>query len=241
MKRRRVLLLSMVAVPLVGAAVVVLMLRHEPRFYRQAEVEPGPHRQQLSRACSKSFSGIVNQAIDPHGEWSYSFTANQLNSFFEEGFRDLEGKSLEKLNIGHPRVVFEDDRLRLAFRYGSGWWSTVLSYDLKIWVAAKDTNVLVVEVQGRNAGAMPMPTHHILNELSDLGRKHNIEVNWFRNEQNHPVALVRFNSDRPRPATQLTGLKIRDGQLTIQGQAVQAPQQGAFEIRARPIVSPIAD
>jgi len=225
MNRSRAFWTLLVLTPIALFGGVLLALRHEPRFYRQAEIEPGPKRKQLAKVASQNFTGILNQAIDPHGkEWTFKFTTDQLNSFFEEGFRDLEGKSLEKLNIYQPRVVFEDDRLRLAFRYGSGFWSTVLSYDLKAWVSAKETNTLVVEVLGRKAGAMPMPTHHILSELTDLGRRHNIEVSWYRSDENHPVAVIRFNTDRPRPLSQLRGVIVKEGELTIRGQPTQSQQ-----------------
>jgi hypothetical protein len=240
MNRSRTFWMLLVFTPVGILAGLALGLRHEPRFYRQADIEAGTYRKELAKACYQNFSGILNQAIDPHGKsWQFSFTKDQLNSFFEERLPDLEGKSLEKLNVYHPRVVFDDDRIRLAFRYGSGFWSTVLSYDLKVWVAQKDTNVLVVEVLGRKAGALPMPTHHILNELSDVGRRHNIDVSWYRNEENHPVAVVRFNTDRPRPLMQLTNIAVHDGQITIQGRPAQ--QQAKLNPGDAMRIAPTAD
>ncbi|MBX9679474.1 MAG: hypothetical protein K2X38_11980 [Gemmataceae bacterium] len=241
MNRSRAFWVLLLLTPVALLAALALGLRHEPRFYRQADIEPGAYRKELAKACYQNFSGILNQAIDPHGkDWQFSFTKDQLNSFFEERLPDLEGKSLEKLNVYHPRVVFDDDRIRLAFRYGSGFWSTVLSYDLKVWVAQKDTNVLVVEVLGRKAGALPIPTHHILNELSDVGRRHNVEVSWYRNDENRPVAVIRFNTDLPRPRMQLTAIAVHDSQITIKGRPTQLPLAKADQETARSI-PPAAD
>ncbi|MFO0866815.1 MAG: hypothetical protein U0744_19615 [Gemmataceae bacterium] len=37
-------------------------------------------------------------------------------------------------------------------------------------------------------------------------------MSWYRNDENHPVAVVRFNTDRPRPLMQLTNVAVHDGQ-----------------------------
>ncbi|MFO0866816.1 MAG: hypothetical protein U0744_19620 [Gemmataceae bacterium] len=68
---------------------------------------------------------------------------------------DLEGKSPENSTF----IILASSSMTTAFawrfRYGSGFWSTVLSYDLKVWVSQKDTNVLVVEVLVGKSGRCP--------------------------------------------------------------------------------------
>lgn len=193
-------------------------LRHVPDFYKRSAVAPGPERCELSNDFFvKEFVSFVTAFTDGKGPWSFTFTQEQLNSFFEEDFvRFGDADHFRKVGIRDPRLEFNDQQLRFGFRYGGEKWNTVLSYDLKMWVAKNDVNVIAVEIQRRRAGAMPIPSQQILSEMTELGRRHNIDISWFRHEGN-PVAIVKFQSDRPRPTAQLRELTISPGALTIRG------------------------
>ena len=197
----------------VGAGVV---LRHEPSFYLQGEIAPSPERKELSETFLRHFSQMLLDIKAERGKWAYSFSEAQLNSFFEEDFVRLGEEDLRKLNISRPRVVLEGDRLRFAFRYGTGFWSTVVSYDLRVWLAPKEPNVLAVEILSRRVGALPVSTHALLGQLSDLARRHNMEVSLYRHDGN-PVALIHLHADRPRSTTHLECVRIDAGKLTIAG------------------------
>jgi len=119
--------------------------------------------------------------------------------------------------------VLEDDRLRLAFRYGKNTWSTIVSYDLKVWLAPKDTNVLCVEILGRHAGALPVSAQTLLNEISEVAAKRGIEVTWWRHNGN-PVALIRLQADRARPTARLLRLEVKQGMMTVGGISLEPAQ-----------------
>ncbi len=110
----------------------------------------------------------------------------------------------------------DDGKLRLAFRYGTSPWSTILSYDVRLWLAPKDVNVVCVEILGRHAGALPIATQSFLNDIADLAGRHGIDVSWYRQNGN-PVALIRFQADRSRPPAQLRHLDVKQGLISIGG------------------------
>jgi len=226
--RLRIAMMALLSVGALGAACVFMVL-HEPDFYRRAGMPPGPQRLEMSNEFFvRDFVQFIANFDNGRDPWNFSFTQDQLNSFFEEDFiRFGDADYFRKLGITNPRVEFANDQIRIGFRYGTGRWSTVLSYDLKIWLAKSEMNVLAIEIQRRRAGAMPIPTQQIFQELKDIGRRQNIDIEWYRHNGN-PVAVVKFQCDRPRPTAQLQHIEIKNGTLRLQGQSFD-PVQNQFD------------
>ena len=203
---------------------------HEPGFYRRAELPEGPRRVQLSNECTGKFiklGGYLKEGCgNAQEEWTVEITEEQLNSFFQEGFKKWpDCANLEKQGISDPRIVFDKDRIRLAFRYGTRPWSTILSFDVRVWLASKEANVLVMEFLGRHAGALPISAQSILESISDhLRGRNNLEVTMYRHEGN-PTAVVRFECDKSRSAFQLRRIELEDGKITIGGLTRDTDQQ----------------
>lgn len=221
MSRKKWILLSCVVVVLGTLGALAAMLKHEPGYYRRAAVPTGPERKTLSTACLGRFAQLFSCLKDGSGEWDIKVSQGQLNSFFAEEFIRLGlAEDFAKYNITDPRVVLEDDRLRLGFRYGSGLWSTVVTYDLKLWRAPRDQSVVAVEILGRKAGAVPLSTHGLLKEMTEVAKRRNVEVSWYRHDGN-PVALIRFQADRTRPSFRLRRLDVRNGMINIGGVSLE--------------------
>jgi hypothetical protein len=197
---------------------LILMVKHEPTFYRRAEVPAGKERNDLARVFVGRFADLVGNWVDVmKGGWEVTFTEKQINSYFEEDFiRNGDGELFRRQGITNPRIILEKDVLRLAFRYGKPPWSTIISYDFKMWLAPKEANVVCLEIVGRHAGALPMSSQSLLNEISNAADRHGIQVTWYRHQGN-PVALIRFPTDQSRPSAQLRRLDIMQGLITIGG------------------------
>src|SRR5262249_51725807 len=159
--------------------------------------------------CMKFGSG------DPKEEWAVEITEEQLNSFFQEDFKKWgDCVTLEKQGIADPRIVFDKDKIRLAFRYGSKPWSTILSFDIRVWLA-KERSVVVIDFVSRHAGALPIPAQSILETISEtLHGKSSVEVTMYRHN-GHPTAVVRVEADKSRPSFQLRRIDLEDGKITI--------------------------
>ena len=238
MRKRPIFTLFLTLLLLVGiAGGVVAALKHEPGFYKRCAIEPGDARKQQSDLFFKQFTKLINRVIDGRGQWSFTFTEEQINSYFEEDFVRLhDAEALAKLGVHAPRVHFDKDTMRFAFRYGSGFWSTVLTYEVKICLVPKEVNTLAVEIRQRKAGGLPIAAQSLLNDFKELARNKNIDVSWYRHE-GHPVALIRFPSSRNRPNAQLLGFQVVDGKLEIEGQSLE-PQQQSMNGRS---VVPVAN
>jgi hypothetical protein len=196
-------------------------LRHEPAHFRAGLVPPGPERHHLSRECHSNFFGAVdNIFLNNQPEWSSVFTAEQINSYLQEDFirTRMNEKALPE-GVSEPRVAIENDRLRLSFRYGKGICSTVVSIDLRVWLVARESNVVAVELLGLHAGAVPWSTQSLLDYITESCHQLNLDVTWYRNRGN-PVALLRWQAGESAPRIQLCRLDLQDGQVTIAGRSL---------------------
>ncbi len=206
---------------------LVVLVRHEPAFYRRASVAAGGERQQCSRAFKAEFVQLINDIVNKR-QWEARFTDEQFNSYFEEDFL-LESNSGERVlplpeSIRSPRLALEADRVRLAFRYGTDPWSTIISLDFRIWLVPTEPNLVALEFQALHAGALRISAQSLLEHVYEALRQRNIDVSWYRHD-GHPVALLRFQSDRTNPTFQVQRLELRPGMLLLSGRSIDATPQ----------------
>jgi hypothetical protein len=217
--RRKPVLLALgllIVLLAVGALIVGLMLKHQPTFYRDLEMQPGMARQQKSAEFQNMFFDLMNR-IKNRDSWHVVCTAEQLNSYFQEDFvRSAGGDANLPEGCRDLRVVIGPNHLRLACRYGDGLWSTVITLDLKLWLVAKELNMLAVEIQGLKAGALPLSPQILLDSMTEAARNAGMEVTWYRHEGN-PVAILRYQPNQPRPTLVVHRFELQEGQVVIVG------------------------
>ncbi len=201
------------------ATVLVGLLRYQYRWYKLASLPPGESRKVTAQEFVTEFAGLWDTA-EP--EWYAHFSDVQINSYLQEGFREggFEARSLPDGHVSDPRVAFDNERIHLAFRYGSGLFSTVICIDLRLWLVPQERNVLVLELEGFHAGALPISTRSVLEKISEFakGGDKGIGVTWYRDQQSgHPVAVLRFQDDKPKPTIELLAVQPEPGYITIRG------------------------
>src|SRR5262249_201980 len=205
------------------SATLVLLVRHEPESYRRACLPPGPVRAQRSREFADEFTQLIS-AIDPKSErdWDIRLTDEQINSYFAEDFKKSGvDKRLLPEKITEPRVLLEPGKVRLAFRYGSGLWSTIVSLDFGVWLT-EEPNVVALELQRLHAASLPVGAPLVLDSLTKVVEENrSIQVNWYRYNGNS-VALLRFQPDQRDTTVQLQTLQIDQGSIIIRGRPVEA-------------------
>jgi hypothetical protein len=101
-------------------------------------------------------------------------------------------------------------------------------------VATGEGNVLALRIEGLHAGAVPFKAQWLLERISEAARQHDIETSWYRHE-GHPVAILRFQANQPRPTIRLVSVRVEQGKLTVHGESTertrtamnQVPEDGA--------------
>jgi hypothetical protein len=223
---RRSLLLALSILALLGggsAIALAILVRHEPDAYRKVSIPAGPVRSQLSQKFYEEFCGLLS-ALQPgyEREWEARFTEEQINSYLEEGFvqSGLDERLLPE-NISQPRIMFEPEKVRLAFRYGKDPWSSIISIEFKVWLT-KEPNVIALELQTLKAGSLPINAQSLLYKVSEAARHGDIKMKWYRYNGN-PVALLRFDYEGVRPSVVLQKLEVEQGSLVIHGRPTDNP------------------
>ena len=216
----------LIVLTVLGAAVGTLafFLQHEPDFYRSEWNSPADSDDSvLSGQVLTKLDTLMNDLKDNRQTtWGSSYSAEELNAFFRDrqsGNNPLIAGLLG--DVPEPRFAIRGDHLLIAFRYGEGRLSTVITLELKVWLVKDQANLLAIQFIGFRAGAVPLPKYLILDRFAEMARKHNADVNWYRHD-GQPVALCQLYANQTRPDSQISTLKITDGRLMIGGKHSQA-------------------
>lgn len=211
------------------AAALWMLVRYEPRLYLKAAVPPGEVRQKLSTECSRELSGLYNSVTTEFEQgWEHRFTDEQINSYLAEHFVQSHfDKEFLPDGISQPRIVIDPDKVRVAFRYGRGLWSTIVSIDLRIWLVKGEPNVVALKLVGFHAGALPISAQSLLENITQTCQKNGIGVDWYRDDGD-PVALLRFQAEQPNPTLELQAIKLEPGVIHIEGRTKDLVSLRAF-------------
>jgi hypothetical protein len=206
-----------------------MLVRYEPRVYLMAAVPPGQTRQTLSAKCLRELHHLYNSVANQEDEpWATSFTADEINSYLAENFvLSRLDKQLLPEGISQPRIIFQTDKIRIAFRYGSGLWSSIVSIDLRVWLVKGEPNVVAMKLVGFHAGALPISAQSLLESITQTCQEHGIGVDWYRDD-GYPVALIRFQNEQPHPTLELEAIKLEQGAIHIQGHTKDPASLRAF-------------
>jgi hypothetical protein len=200
-------------------AVVGYLAKRQPDFYATAEA-PSDSWESRERAAQlvTRVQDLKNE-IRSKSEWGDTFTAEDLNCFFLENMNRESGLcSMLPKGLHSPRVAIDGDRIKLGFKYGEGFWSTVVWVELRVWLVENEVNLIGVEVCDLRSGSLPVGAQSILDSISEAARNSNIEVTWYRNGSN-PVGLFRLYADQPQPNSQVLTLDVADGKITVAGRS----------------------
>lgn len=222
MTRKSLILAIGIVLFLLGSAgaALYLLARYEPAFYVRGNIEPGDQRKTLSGECIAEFFKVLNGIARPKGEWEGRLKEEQVNSYFAEDF--ITNHSVEYPlpdGFSEPRVALEADRIRLGFRYGSGWKSTVISIDMRVWLIAREPNAVALKFERIHAGALPISAQSLLDRVADFAHQKDIEATWYRHN-GRPVLVLRFEADKSNPRFRLLQLELRPGMLRIHGKSL---------------------
>lgn len=237
MKRRRLIISILMVMGLLATLLTALtvLVKTPPNFYAAGDIPEGEDRELFSKDLLAVFSQIRYALVNDEPHWQVSFSSDQVNAFFQEDFKRVGADENLPKGFHEPRVQIQDDQIRLGVTYGTGFWSTVLSLELKVWLVSGEINMLAVEIVGLKAGHLPLSTSTLLDYITEMSRKQNIDVTWYR-YHGHPVAIMRFQSDQTRPTFQFERVEVKNQDLILVGRSTESV--GLPATPAKPVVKP---
>lgn len=200
-----------------ACAGLLTLAKREPDFYHRA---PNPDEYDTRERAAQVLTRVqdLKNEIRSQSEWGETFTAEDLNCFFVENMGKKGGlASLLPQKVHSPRVAIDGDRLKLGFKYGDGFWSTVVWVELKVWLVKDEPNLVALEVCDLRTGSLPVGSQSVLDSISESAREWNIDVTWYRNGSN-PVGLFRFFANQAGQAgSQILTLQVAEGKIMVAG------------------------
>ena len=193
------------------------LVKSEPGFYvRETADTPRPDDPVLSGMVTTRLGELSDDIFDKP-DWGATFTTDEINAFLRSGNTGNDPVASPLVaGMNRPRMDIKGDRLILSDRYGSGFFSTVWSLELRVWLVDQEPNVLAVEVVGFYAGSMPLPKRSVMTQMGDAARRAKADVTWYRHDGN-PVGLFKLFVNQSGASTQLLTLNVKDGTLSIGG------------------------
>ena len=115
--------------------------------------------------------------------------------------------------------VYRVPMISVGFRHRIGPFDPVIHMEAQLWLAQGEANTIAIRILSAKAGAIPIHPQAILERISESATQNGMDVSWFRHN-GCPVAILRFQADRPRPTFLLRSLAIDKGLLVIRGSSV---------------------
>lgn len=200
-----------------------LGLKHEPEFYRRFASVSSEHRQAEAKKFVAESLRLRNDIVnEPH--WQAVFSDEEVNAWLAE---DLVTQFADQIPEGvrNPRVLFDDDRVTLAFQLEQGPVSSVVWVVVRVRVPSP--NQVSLTLEKIRAGALPMPADQFIDLITRHALEHGIDLVWTE-EDGLPVATVRYTADPSRADVVLETLRVLKGEIHLEGrsnrgQAVASP------------------
>ena len=205
-------------------------LTYQPAYYRDIVLLP---RQQREDQAKKFVTQSLQLRNDICNEptWEAVFTDQEVNAWLAE---DLVTHFVDQLppEIHQPRLVFELDRITLAFQLRQRGLDSVITVVARPRVPEGNTVELTLE--RIRAGILPVPADPVIDRIIEYARFHGVDVEWTRKD-GYPVVVLRYTPNIEREDVQLEEVQIprarfgsRDGPTEP-----EARSTGPFSPRAR--------
>ena len=212
-----IILGTLVAIPVGGW----FCLTYQPSYYRDIVLQSHEQRQGKARKFVAQSLQLRNDICN-EPTWEAVFSDQEVNAWLAE---DLVSHFADQLpsEVNEPRLLFEVDRIILAFQLRQRGMSSVITVIARPRVPEGNTVELTLEKI--RAGILPVPADNVLDRIIEYGRRHGIDVEWTRKEGS-PVVLIRYTPNLERDDVQLEEVQIRNGQMRLAGRSDLA--KGAF-------------
>ncbi len=169
-------------------------LTYQPSYYRDMVRLT---REQRAGKAKKFVAQSLQLRNDICNEptWEAVFTDQEVNAWLAE---DLVTHFADQLppEVNEPRVLFDLDRMTLAFQLRQGGVQSVITVVARPRVPQGNTVELTLEKI--RAGILPVPADNVLDRIIEYARYHGVDVEWSRKDGYPVVVIALYAQYRPR-------------------------------------------
>src|SRR6516165_8021186 len=204
-----------------------LSLTYQPSYYRAIVSLSHEQREIKAKHFVAQSLQLRNDICNEHS-WEAVFSDQEVNAWLAE---DLVTHFADQLppEVHDPRVLFEMNRVILAFQLEKGGIQSVISVVARPRVPEGNTVELTLEKI--RAGILPVPADNVLDRIIEYARCQGIDVEWARKD-GYPVVVMRYTPNDEREDVELEEVQIRDGQIRLAGRSDRA--KGVFHTPTLP-------
>jgi hypothetical protein len=215
--RAAMVLLLLVSIPL-G---IWFCLTYQPSYYRRMVSLPRDQSELRAKHFVAQSLQLRNDIVN-EPTWEAVFSDQEVNAWLAE---DLVTHFADQLppEVHDPRVLFEMNRVVLAFQLEKGGVQSVITVVARPRVPEGNTVELTLEKI--RAGILPVPADNVLDRIMEHARHHGVDVQWQRRD-GYPVVVMRYTPHLAREDIQLEEVEIRSGQIRLAGRSDRT--KGAF-------------
>ncbi len=208
-------------------SVIWLSLTYQPAYYRSIISLPRDQRELKAKHFVAQSLQLRNDICN-EPTWEAVFSDQEVNAWLAQ---DLVTHFADQLppEVHDPRVLFETNRVILAFQLDKGGIQSVISVVARPRVPQGNTVELTLEKI--RAGILPVPADNVLDRIIDHARHHGVDVQWWRRD-GYPVVVLRYTPNLTRDDVQLQEMDIRTGQIRLAGRSDRT--KGAFYLPRLP-------
>lgn len=202
-------------------------LTYEPPYYRRMVALSQAHREVRAKHFVAQSLQLRNDIVN-EPTWEAVFSDQEVNAWLAQ---DLVTHFADQLppEVRDPRVLFEMDRVVLAFQLDKAGVQSVITVVARPRIPARNTVELTLEKI--RAGILPVPADNVLDRIIDHAQRRGVDVTWQKRE-GYPVVVIHYTPNLTREDVQLEEVEIRGGQIRLAGRSDRT--RGAFAIPRLP-------
>lgn len=220
-----------VGLVLIGLLIMKQLAQAPPTYYAEiikAETSlDEPSRRKQAEVLVEDVVQFRNDiANDP--EWTFRLTDKSINAWLaDHSFKDLLAELPEE--VSNPRIRFETERLKLAFRWQGKPLESVVSVTLKPeFVSA---NELQIEIQEVQAGLLPVSWSRFQQEIEDALNSQGIHAQW-KTVDKISVISLKISPVIQSKHVKVDKITLLDGELRITGRSLNHPSDSNKSINS---------
>jgi hypothetical protein len=189
-------------------------LTYEPPFYRKlADVDRQLRRVEADRFVNQTFQ--LRNDIANEDRWEASFSDEEVNAWLAEELVTHFADFLPE-GVRDPLVVFDLDRVTLAFRLKRGPFTSLVWAVARIQVS--DDNTVALTLEKIRAGAVPVSPEEVVEPMIRQAKSYGLDVDW-RYVDDEPVAFFRYSPTPARGDVVLEQVVLLNGRVYLSGRS----------------------